>query len=40
MKCFIDTHDKTKGSFPLGELTEEHSSHSLMHWEPSLQNSA
>jgi hypothetical protein len=23
MKYFIDTHDKTKGSFPLGELTEE-----------------
>ena len=22
MKCFIDTHDKTKGSFPQGELTE------------------
>lgn len=23
MKYFIDTHDKTKGSFPPGELTEE-----------------
>src|SRR6478735_6967484 len=23
MKYFIDTHDKTKGSFPVGELTEE-----------------
>ena len=23
MKSFIDTHDKTKGSFPTGELTEE-----------------
>jgi hypothetical protein len=23
MKYFIDTHDKTKGSFPLQELTEE-----------------
>ncbi len=23
MKYFIDTHDKTKGSFPIGELTEE-----------------
>ena len=22
MKYFIDTHDKTKGSFPQGELTE------------------
>lgn len=22
MKYFIDTHDKTKGSFPTGELTE------------------
>ena len=22
-KYFIDTHDKTKGSFPVGELTEE-----------------
>ena len=22
MKYFIDTHDKTKGSFPAGELTE------------------
>ena len=23
MKCFIDTHDKNKGSFPQQELTEE-----------------
>jgi hypothetical protein len=23
MKYFIDTHDKTKGSFPVDELTEE-----------------
>jgi hypothetical protein len=23
MKYFIDTHDKTKGSFPTQELTEE-----------------
>lgn len=23
MKYFIDTHDKTKGSFPSGELSEE-----------------
>ena len=23
MKYFIDTHDKTKGSFPAQELTEE-----------------
>jgi hypothetical protein len=23
MKYFIDTHDKTKGSFPMQELTEE-----------------
>jgi hypothetical protein len=23
MKYYIDTHDKTKGSFPPGELTEE-----------------
>ncbi len=23
MKYFIDTHDKTKGSFPAGELSEE-----------------
>jgi hypothetical protein len=23
MKYFIDTHDKTKGSFPEGELTEQ-----------------
>jgi hypothetical protein len=23
MKYFIDTHDKTKGSFPTGELSEE-----------------
>src|SRR5215475_6939888 len=23
MKYYIDTHDKTKGSFPSGELTEE-----------------
>ena len=23
MKYFIDTHDRTKGSFPNGELTEE-----------------
>ena len=23
MKYFIDTHDKTKGSFPAGDLTEE-----------------
>lgn len=23
MKYFIDTHDKSKGSFPAGELTEE-----------------
>jgi len=23
MKYFIDTHDKTKGSFPRGELTEQ-----------------
>jgi hypothetical protein len=23
MKCFIDTHDKNKGSFPEQEITEE-----------------
>ena len=23
MKYFIDTHDRTKGSFPVGELSEE-----------------
>jgi hypothetical protein len=28
MKYFIDTHDKTKGSFPAQELTEEQSSNS------------
>jgi hypothetical protein len=26
MKYFVDTHDRTKGSFPQQELTEQHSS--------------
>jgi hypothetical protein len=29
MKYFIDTHDKTKGSFPAGELSEEEILHPI-----------